>query len=436
MPQELALYGEFTLRETLLFFGLINKMTTSQIDERMDFLIKLLQLPHSSRFVKTLSGGQQRRMSLAAALLADPELLILDEPTVGVDPVIRNNIWDHLVEITKGGNRTVIITTHYIEETRQAHLIGLMRGGKFLAEESPDHLLQQYNCESLEDVFLKLAVMQNMGKRRRSSIVQEVTEHIAIPAITNPALDISEDDHCEISGEFGDNISMSSRGRDAITPDAIAPLPVPKEEVPERTMFDNFKVVKLHHMKTLLWKNFLWMMRNFGVMAFIIGLPMAQIIIFSYAIGHDPVGLKLGVSNNEYPFDPAFSTDCPIYEGCNMTLLSCRYLKFLRERKVDLSFYDSDDDARDAVVRGKVWGALSFPHNYTESLVQRTLDGRYADDWILESSDMGVTMDMSSKSRLMRLLTHIHKPIHIYGNYAENAVIQSKYLSMTLSCNV
>ena len=58
-----------------------------------------------------------------------------------------------------------------------------MRGGKFLAEESPEHLLQQYNCESLEDVFLKLSVLQNMGKRRRSSIVQEITEQVAVPAI-------------------------------------------------------------------------------------------------------------------------------------------------------------------------------------------------------------------------------------------------------------
>lgn len=69
------------------------------------------------------SGGQQRRVSFAAALLHEPELLILDEPTVGVDPVLRQSIWDHLVEITKDGNKTVIITTHYIEETRQAGMV-------------------------------------------------------------------------------------------------------------------------------------------------------------------------------------------------------------------------------------------------------------------------------------------------------------------------
>jgi len=104
-------------------------------------------------------------------------------PTVGVDPVLRQAIWDYLVEITKFGRTTVIITTHYIDETRQAHKIGLMRGGKFLAEESPDDLLQKYHCESLEEVFLKLSVIQNRGKRRRSSIAKEVIDSIQLPGM-------------------------------------------------------------------------------------------------------------------------------------------------------------------------------------------------------------------------------------------------------------
>jgi ABC-type multidrug transport system ATPase subunit len=123
-------------------------------------------------------------MSLAAALIHEPELLILDEPTVGVDPVLRQIIWDYLVDITKFGRATVIITTHYIDETRQAHMVGIMRGGKFLAEQSPDELLRKYNADSLEDVFLKLSVLQNMGKRRRSSIAKEVIEAVQLPAMS------------------------------------------------------------------------------------------------------------------------------------------------------------------------------------------------------------------------------------------------------------
>ena len=99
MPQELALYGEFTIAETLSYFGRIFDMPRERIRARTEFLIKFLDLPKEKRLIMNLSGGQQRRASLAAALLHEPELLILDEPTVGVDPLLRTNIWKHLLDI-------------------------------------------------------------------------------------------------------------------------------------------------------------------------------------------------------------------------------------------------------------------------------------------------------------------------------------------------
>ncbi|XP_037027218.1 ABC transporter G family member 23 [Bradysia coprophila] len=396
MPQELALYGEFTIQETLIYFGWISGMTTKEVEEKTDYLVKLLQLPDSSRFVKNLSGGQQRRMSLAAALLHEPELLILDEPTVGVDPVLRKNIWDHLVDITSTGNRTVIITTHYIEETRQAHMIGLMRGGKFLAEETPHFLLEKYHCESLEDVFLKLSVLQNMGKRRRSSIIQEVSEHVAVPAISNPVIDISDEDHGEISGEFGDSTSMSTRVKDVITASEAPHPPLPPDEEPPATLKDYLSIFKPHHLKALIWKNFLWMWRNVGVMLFIIGLPCLQIVLFCWAIGHDPTGLKLAIANYEQNSTTDLQS-CPISDGCNYTMLSCRYLDILAKKKILWENYATEEEAFHEVRRGRAWGALVFPRNYSSSLVERTESGRFTDDWVIESSDVTVRLDMSNQ---------------------------------------
>ncbi|XP_025989542.1 ABC transporter G family member 20 isoform X2 [Solenopsis invicta] len=382
MPQEIALYGEFSIRETFIYFGWCAGMTTEQVDEKLIFLLKFLELPSENRFVKNLSGGQQRRVSLAAAILADPELLILDEPTVGVDPILRQNIWDYLVQMTKDGNKTIIITTHYIEETRQANTIGLMRNGKFLAEESPSKLMQMHRLDTLEDVFLKLSKRQNLGLRRRSSILS------SLPGVSPIA---PEDDLDEMSGEFGDNVSISSRRKSAVIVDEGNVPALPPEEEGDSS---KYTVINPMHMKALIWKNFLWMWRNVGIMMFVIGLPVGQIILFCLSIGKDPIGLKLAVVNHELNNS---MQQCIPTTGCNWSQLSCRYLEHLQKRTIRLLPYDIEDDATHAVKKGWAWGAITFPSNYSESLVARIDYGRDAADWDLNFSEMKIVLDMSNQ---------------------------------------
>ncbi|XP_043268135.1 ABC transporter G family member 23 isoform X2 [Venturia canescens] len=407
MPQEIALYGEFSIRETFLYFGWCAHMTTEQIDTKMEFLLKLLELPSEDRFVKNLSGGQQRRVSFAAALLADPELLILDEPTVGVDPVLRQSIWNHLVHITKDGNKTIIITTHYIEETRQAGIIGLMRGGRFLAEESPRRLMEMHHLDTLEDVFLKLSKKQNMGLRRRSSILSSVT---GVP----PEVDVDD----EMSGEFGDNVSVCSRRKSiAVSADEAIAAELP----PEEEGSSNIKTLDPQHMKALIWKNFLWMWRNFGIMAFIIGLPAVQIILFCLSIGKDPVGLKLAIVNNELnsSMEPCIPTT-----GCDRTMLSCRFLKHLEQRTVVLLPHDNDEDAAKAVEKGWAWGAITFPANYSQSLMDRIDNGKDADPWSYEFADMSVVMDMSNQQIGQLLQRDL---LYSYQDFAKDVTTACNY---------
>lgn len=141
---------------------------------------------------------------------------------------------------------------------------------------------------------------------------------------------MSDEDHNEISGEFGDH-SMSVVPLPLKASSDISAPPLPPLEESPRTLIDYVKILRPHHMKALIWKNFLWMWRNVGVMAFIIGLPCLQIILFCWAIGHDPTGLTMAVSNHELA-ESGFDS-CPKIEGCNYTLMSCRYLNILQTKK-------------------------------------------------------------------------------------------------------
>ncbi|CAG9569104.1 unnamed protein product [Danaus chrysippus] len=392
MPQEIALYGEFTIKETMMYFGWIFGMETKEIVDRLRFLLDFLDLPSENRMVKNLSGGQQRRVSFAVALMHDPELLILDEPTVGVDPLLRQSIWTHLVRITSSGDKTVIITTHYIEEARQAHCIGLMRSGRLLAEESPQALLHMYSCVSLEDVFLKLS--------RRQGQANQVAEL----NISGGALGLnkmSKREEAPYAAEDGQVVGLNfHQSKEVLIVEAAGSngdLPGKVTEVVKSECEDCgncFNLTSRGKIKALIQKNFLRMWRNIGVMLFIFALPVMQVILFCLAIGRDPTGLRLAVVNDDVRVLDGY---CPFNSSCSMKNLSCRYLAHLRNQSIIKDYYDDLDSARGAVERGHAWGVLLFNENYTDSLVARLALGDTADNDTIISSEIQVWLDMSNQ---------------------------------------
>jgi ABC-2 type transport system ATP-binding protein len=157
MPQETALYLELTVRENLDLFGRLYGIGAAERARRIKDLLGFVELGSWADHVITdLSGGMKHRASLAAALLPKPRLLVLDEPTVGVDPELRATFWERFAQMRREGT-TILLTTHYMDEAKQCERVGLVNHGRLIAEATPAALLKQTKTDSLEEAFLALA---------------------------------------------------------------------------------------------------------------------------------------------------------------------------------------------------------------------------------------------------------------------------------------
>jgi len=155
VPQDLALFDELAARHNLELFGGLQGLSGATLQERVRSSLQLVGLAdRAGDLVKTYSGGMKRRLNIAGALLHDPALMLLDEPTVGVDPQSRNAIFDNL-EVLKRGGKTLLYTTHYMEEAeRLCDRVLIMDQGRILADDSVPRLKAEHG--NLEQAFLAL----------------------------------------------------------------------------------------------------------------------------------------------------------------------------------------------------------------------------------------------------------------------------------------
>jgi ABC-2 type transport system ATP-binding protein len=154
MAQSDALYGELSGKENLEFFASIYGLKGEKQKERIEHAASLVNLTDFlKKPVQQYSGGMKRRLSLAAALLHEPEILILDEPTVGIDPVLRQSIWNELYKLIDAGT-TIIVTTHVMDEAEKCGQLGMLRDGRLIASGSPQQLKKNTSSVTIEDAFL------------------------------------------------------------------------------------------------------------------------------------------------------------------------------------------------------------------------------------------------------------------------------------------
>jgi ABC-2 type transport system ATP-binding protein len=154
MAQADALYGELTAEENLEFFAAMYGLGKAERKKRIEEVMKIVNLYDQLRIqVKKYSGGMKRRLSLAIALLHEPPILVLDEPTVGIDPVLRISIWEELYELCRNGT-TIIVTTHVMDEAEKCHELGMLREGRLIALGTPEEILEASDSKTIEEAFL------------------------------------------------------------------------------------------------------------------------------------------------------------------------------------------------------------------------------------------------------------------------------------------
>jgi len=165
-PQDTAVFSYLTGRENVELFGNLHAMPKEKLKKNADDLLdRMGLLEDAKRSVKKYSGGMRRRINLIMALVHDPEIAFLDEPTVAMDPQSRHAVWDFIRGLKKR-NKTVILTTHYMEEAEElCDRVGIIDHGKLIALGSPRELKETYGAKDLEEVFIQLT-----GRRIREGM--------------------------------------------------------------------------------------------------------------------------------------------------------------------------------------------------------------------------------------------------------------------------
>ncbi|MFF7315009.1 ATP-binding cassette domain-containing protein [Streptomyces sp. NPDC008137] len=160
VTQAPSVYDDLTVRQNLDYFAAILDPGRSAADRREENVTRAIAdvdlTTHTDALAGNLSGGQRNRVSLAVALLGTPDLLVLDEPTVGLDPVLRRDLWNLFHDIATTRGATLLVSSHVMDEAERCHRLLLMREGELLADDTPDALRTATGAETVEEAFLHL----------------------------------------------------------------------------------------------------------------------------------------------------------------------------------------------------------------------------------------------------------------------------------------
>ena len=157
MSQRFSLYDDLTVRENIRFYGGVYGLSRAKLKEKIDYLLKNLNLEKvANAKVASLPLGWKQKLAFSIAIIHEPKIVFLDEPTGGVDPVTRRQFWEMIYEAAERGT-TVFVTTHYMDEAEYCHRVSIMVDGVIKALDTPAGLKKTYEAKSMDEVFLRLA---------------------------------------------------------------------------------------------------------------------------------------------------------------------------------------------------------------------------------------------------------------------------------------
>ena len=360
-----------------------------------------------------LSGGQQRRVSLACALIHSPPLLILDEPTVGVDPLLRRNIWSHLMSICKSG-QTIIITTHYIEEARNANTVAFMRRGILLAQGHPDNFLNIYNSTNLEDVFLQLCrfqcnnseeMLENLIKQNNNSKTERTNESdLKCRLQTNRV----------ISPEFNENAFQKFKNaiirkneykiNSKSIKNTIYSIENNCDTNNDLVLTTNFRFIG--KCSALLHKNFKRMTRKWTHLLFGALFPSMLLFVVIASIGAGPSNLNLAICDQELE---------------NVTdRWGELFLKNIDKKIFNIYRYKSLKEGMDSVKSGQNQAVIHINTNFTKALHLRFIYMIDANEDILEKCRLYVHIDRSNQIVALQIERYLYEAMVNFLTEAAN----------------
>src|SRR5215468_9805276 len=221
MSQNFSLYNDLTVLENLTFYGRIYSLPPDKLKRRMDEIVQLNGLgPYTTRLAGKLSGGWKQRLALGCAMLHEPKLLFLDEPTAGIDPVARRQLWDLLFELS-GHGITFFVTTHYMDEAERCSHVAYIYYGKLIADGTPDSLRE-------------LPDMQPQSTKRIEIIAPEITRALRLarhmPGIRSATI-FGQSIHALVEEHFDLDVLRNQLRKEGINVTEIHPLAPSLEDV-------------------------------------------------------------------------------------------------------------------------------------------------------------------------------------------------------------